>query len=259
MGLMVLSRNLYLSGQFSEARRVMEEFAPDAPSADQQPFVVVNLLALQSLLALEEDDSSADALARQAMNVAEAQGIRYDPLCGFAYLALARTSARAGRLAEGEQLLTEALTVVGSSSFATQHAQVLLNLAVVRHARGDGPGARDAMEHAHSTISSCADPGMLPALLEQTERLLGRSARKPPSSYAALTERELIVLRMLGTALTQQEIARELYVSVNTVRSQIQGIYRKTGAVSRQEAVARGHELGLIAGSSGQIPSTDQA
>jgi LuxR family transcriptional regulator, maltose regulon positive regulatory protein len=256
MGFTLLSLNLYLSGQSGEVRRALQEFAADAPSADQQPFVVVNLLALQSLLAFDEDDSFADVLARQAMDVAEAQGIRYDPLSGFAYIALARTRAHRGSLAEAEQLLTEALTVVGIPSFAVQHAQVLLDLAVVRHARGDGPGAQDAMERAHATISSCADPGMLPALLADTTRTLGRPARKPPSPEVALTERELIVLRMLGTALTQQEIARELYVSVNTVRSQIQGIYRKTGAISRQEAVTRGHELGLIASSSRQLRST---
>jgi LuxR family maltose regulon positive regulatory protein len=48
--------------------------------------------------------------------------------------------------------------------------------------------------------------------------------------------------------LTQQEIAQELYVSVNTVRTHIQGIYRKLGVASRQEAVTRTRELGLLHG-----------
>ena len=68
--------------------------------------------------------------------------------------------------------------------------------------------------------------------------------RGHPGPEAPLTDRELVVLRMLDTELTQQEIAQELYVSVNTVRSQIQAIYRKTATGSRQEAVSRGRSLG---------------
>ena len=97
---------------------------------------------------------------------------------------------------------------------------------------------------------------MLTSLLHETERALGRPIRTRPSPEAPLTERELIVLRLLATALTQQEIARELYVSVNTVRSQIQGIYRKTGTASRQEAVARARELGLLSGAAKQSLAT---
>jgi LuxR family transcriptional regulator, maltose regulon positive regulatory protein len=63
---------------------------------------------------------------------------------------------------------------------------------------------------------------------------------------AALTDRELVVLRLLATTLSQPEIAHELYVSVNTVRTHIQGIYRKLGVASRQEAVATAREHQLL-------------
>ena len=88
---------------------------------------------------------------------------------------------------------------------------------------------------------------MLAALLDHTERTLGRpsSRRRLPSPTDALTDRELVVLRLLTTTLTQPQIAGELSVSVNTVRTHIQGIYRKLGAASRQDAIAaaREHEL----------------
>ncbi len=255
MGSMVLSRNFYLSGMPAEAHRTLTEFAADAPPPDEQPFAVVNMLALESLLAgLKGDHSAADTLARQAMEIAENQGLRYDPLSGFAYIALGRTTARRGELGEAERLLTEALAVLGTPSFMTQHAHVLLDLAAVRHARGDVTGAKEAAEHARNIIASCTDAGMLPALLDDIERALGRAQRPHPTPEAPLSQRELIVLRMLATPLTQQEIARELYVSVNTVRSQIQGIYRKTGASSRREAVARARELGLPGGSEPPSP-----
>jgi LuxR family transcriptional regulator, maltose regulon positive regulatory protein len=46
--------------------------------------------------------------------------------------------------------------------------------------------------------------------------------------------------------LSQQELAGELYVSVNTVRTHIQGIYRKLRVTSREEAIAHARELGLL-------------
>jgi LuxR family transcriptional regulator, maltose regulon positive regulatory protein len=54
------------------------------------------------------------------------------------------------------------------------------------------------------------------------------------------------VLRLLPTGLSTREIGRELSVSVTTIRSQVQAIYRKLQASTRSEAVAHAHELGLL-------------
>jgi LuxR family maltose regulon positive regulatory protein len=62
----------------------------------------------------------------------------------------------------------------------------------------------------------------------------------------ALTERELAVLRLLGGSLSQREIAGALYVSMNTVKTHIRGIYRKLDASTRTQAVSRARQLGLI-------------
>jgi LuxR family transcriptional regulator, maltose regulon positive regulatory protein len=66
---------------------------------------------------------------------------------------------------------------------------------------------------------------------------------------APLTERELAVLRLLPSRLSTREISRELSVSVHTVRSQVQAVYRKLQASTRAEAVTRARELGLFPGS----------
>lgn len=246
MAATALGRSLYLSGQAAEARALLEDVARHAPAPDQQPFVVVNALALLSLLTGEDgDDERALALARQALDVAEAQGVRYEPLTGVAYIALGRSTARRGGLAEAEQLLDQALQVLPDDSYRVQYAQAMVELAGVRHARGDTDGAHAAVEGARQLIAAFADPGMLGSLLDRTEHDVGRPIRRRPSAAEALTDRELVVLRLLATTLSQPEIAHELYVSVNTVRTHIQGIYRKLNVASRQEAVAtaREHEL----------------
>jgi anti-anti-sigma factor len=81
---------------------------------------------------------------------------------------------------------------------------------------------------------------------------VGRSRRAevaPP-----LTERERAVLRLLPTRLSHREIGHELYVSVNTVRSQVEAIYRKFEVTSRAEAVAHARHLRLLPGSTPTDP-----
>jgi LuxR family maltose regulon positive regulatory protein len=62
-----------------------------------------------------------------------------------------------------------------------------------------------------------------------------------------LSERELDVLRLLASDLDGPDIAREMVVSLNTVRTHTKNIYAKLGVNSRRAAVGRAAELGLLA------------
>jgi LuxR family maltose regulon positive regulatory protein len=72
------------------------------------------------------------------------------------------------------------------------------------------------------------------------------SLRSTAFPLDALTEREMEVLHLLRTELSGPQIAQELYVSVNTVKTHTKRIYDKLGVHSRFEAVARAQELGLM-------------
>jgi len=61
-----------------------------------------------------------------------------------------------------------------------------------------------------------------------------------------LSERELDVLRLLGTYLSGPDIARELMVSLNTLRTHTKNIYDKLGVNTRQAAVRRARSLDLF-------------
>jgi LuxR family maltose regulon positive regulatory protein len=63
---------------------------------------------------------------------------------------------------------------------------------------------------------------------------------EPPS------ERELEVLAFIAAGESNQEIARKLYVSTSTVKTHINRLYRKLGAHSRTQAVARAREMNLL-------------
>lgn len=68
-----------------------------------------------------------------------------------------------------------------------------------------------------------------------------------PALAEALTDREAAVLRFLPTMMSNHEIASELFVSVNTVKTHLRAIYRKLGVADRREAVQRARQMQLLA------------
>jgi LuxR family transcriptional regulator, maltose regulon positive regulatory protein len=71
-------------------------------------------------------------------------------------------------------------------------------------------------------------------------------AAAPPPLVAPLSEREQVVPRYLSSRLSAGEIADELYVSVNTVKTHIKSIYRKLDTNRRWDAVKRARQLQLL-------------
>ena len=66
--------------------------------------------------------------------------------------------------------------------------------------------------------------------------------------WPALTGAELRLLPLLSTHLAFPEIAAQMFLSRNTVKSQAYSLYRKLGASTRSQAVTRSRELGLLEG-----------
>jgi DNA-binding NarL/FixJ family response regulator len=74
----------------------------------------------------------------------------------------------------------------------------------------------------------------------------GSAQVRPPRDRDDPSRRELEVLRMLATPLSMGEIAAELYVSRNTLKTHCRSLYRKLEVSSREDAVARGRTAGLL-------------
>jgi LuxR family maltose regulon positive regulatory protein len=147
----------------------------------------------------------------------------------------------------------------------------LLGLRALANARaGDRAAALGALDRA---ITLAEPDGYLRVFVDEgppMARLLKESAKSSPArayvrrvlasfggpdrsahrqaSLEPLSERELDVLRLLATDLGGPEIARELFVSLNTMRTHTKSIYAKLGVSSRRAAVRRAVELELLAG-----------
>jgi LuxR family maltose regulon positive regulatory protein len=82
--------------------------------------------------------------------------------------------------------------------------------------------------------------------LWETALRLEPRLRARESLLDPLTERELDVLAYLPGRMRNQDIAADMFLTVNTVKTHLAGIYRKLGVTQRNEAVARAQEIGLL-------------
>ena len=147
--------------------------------------------------------------------------------------------------------------------------EILVLQALAHQARGDAPAALACLERAltlaepEGYVRIFVDEGaQMAALLRAAGkkrrrpglcpsapgggRQDGRSAPARQDLIEPLSDRELDVLRLLGSDLDGPDIARELIVSLNTVRTHTKNIYAKLGVNNRRAAVRRAAELGLL-------------
>jgi LuxR family maltose regulon positive regulatory protein len=98
-------------------------------------------------------------------------------------------------------------------------------------------------------LEAAAKRGIAPSYVRQLLAAFGTAEDSTPVKQGlidSLSERELDVLRLLGTDLNGPEIARELVVSLNTMRTHTKNIYTKLGVNTRRAAVRRAADLDLL-------------
>jgi LuxR family maltose regulon positive regulatory protein len=183
-----------------------------------------------------------DALRRTQIGLTKYFGM------SMADVARGKLLERQGRLREADEALAGGIELARRGAAKFDLAYGLLTHAGVKGGLGDRHAARGMLLEARQTAESCVDPGVLPELVARVERRL-RLVPSPKTRtpyHEDLSERELAVLRLLATDLTQREIGEALYVSFNTVKTHVKSIFRKLDVATRPDAVARARELRLL-------------
>jgi LuxR family maltose regulon positive regulatory protein len=170
---------------------------------------------------------------------------------------------------EAARLLERLLSAAEAGGRTGRVIEILVLRALAHHAQGDVPAALGSLGRAvtlaepEGYVRVFADEGppmasLLRAAAKQgtrqnyARRLLAAvgttetGGRTTLALIDPLSERELDVLRLLGTELDGPAIARELMVSLNTMRTHTKNIYAKLAVTSRRAAVRRAAELGLL-------------
>jgi len=207
-------------------------------------------LGYLGLVAVERGEvEEADRLGSAATGLSETAGFVEHFVTMVGHLARGRAAELDGRLDEAERAIerAEQLSMRGAGRLEIASSQ--LALAQVRQLRGDREAARALLQDARDTVEDCAEPGTLAGTLAAAERGLHATPSREGARADGtdeLTDRELAVLRLLGSELSRREIADALYVTQNTVKTHLRGIYRKLDASTREEAVVRARESGLL-------------
>jgi LuxR family maltose regulon positive regulatory protein len=191
-------------------------------------------------------------------------------LAEYDQLTLARLLVAEGNVREALDLLDRVLDAARAAGRDGSVIEARLVRALAHHANGDADSAADDLAAAlieGVPAGYCRlflDEGQPMAELlrhvarvaahqvrAHAEDLLARAQRPSPpappgrASEEGLSERELEVLRLLATELSGPEIARELFVSPNTLRTHTKHIFTKLGVNTRRAAVRRAEQLGL--------------
>jgi LuxR family transcriptional regulator, maltose regulon positive regulatory protein len=243
-----LSGALYFAGEFGPAAAHAQE-ARSNPAALAMPRLVAT--AIMTWLSVDAGQlARADELAREAMELVTdpSLGLGGTPQSSLGYLAAGAVLAAQGHLRAARDELEHALQLRRKRPGLSPWPRLenLLRLAPVLDGLGDRAGSLALLGEARELLDSLPDGA--DAQLARLERLERRLAGRPRPAVSGepLTEREREVLRMLEGTLSLRDIGRELYLSPNTVKTHTRTLYRKLDVSDRQEAVARGRELGLI-------------
>jgi LuxR family maltose regulon positive regulatory protein len=199
-------------------------------------------LVLARVLLARNDPGPALALLQRLLDAVAGQGRTGSiiEIQALRALALAARGDRASALGALAQAVTLARLHGYVRVFADEGAPMRALLAQLSAAR---PGQR----HAPRRI----DPGYLAALLRACGQADAaaprrRAAAPPPGLAEPLTDRELEVLRLIAAGRSNQRIAHDLVVALDTVKKHVTHVLGKLGAANRTEAVARARQLGLI-------------
>jgi LuxR family transcriptional regulator, maltose regulon positive regulatory protein len=204
-----------------------------------------------ALIAADRGDwRGCGAKVEAAFDVVRANGLEEYWICSSAHVARGRLFRHDRRPTETRAELERAVSLARRGAGLVEWSYALTALAELLRELGDRRAARELVLEARELLSHAPEPGTLaPRLVEQSERALrlvvdvsgGR-----PVVTDELTAREEAVLGLLPTGLSAREIADELGISRDTVKTHTKRIYQKLGVSSRRDAVARGRDLGLL-------------
>jgi LuxR family maltose regulon positive regulatory protein len=213
---------------------------------------------------LTEDDDVSYARERDHLVVARVFLARYEPARAVRLLdrldVLAESQGRSQSLIEVRVLRSLAMQSAGDHQGALSSLGEALSMArpegyvrvfadeggpmaalvqsLVRLRQSGRPSqvSRIAREHALRVVRAFRAPARLRGEVVSTEKGL----------VEPLTDRELEVLRLIAEGKRNQEIARDLVVTLDTAKKHVSHIFTKLGAANRTEAVAQARDLGLI-------------
>lgn len=235
-----------LTGRPGDARRAFADAVEQASAMGNADSIV---LSSPELALIELDAGRWDEAERHssvALAAIEAHHMDGYPTAALAQAVGARIALHAGDESSGERLLARAMRARVGCTYVLPYlaVKVRLQLAMAYTEAGRRTAAMHLLREIDEVLA--VRPGM-GRLVEEVADFRRRADSVPGAGGGTpLTPAELRLLPYLQTHLTLNEIGRRLFISRNTVSSEVGSIYRKLRVTTRSEAVARAVALGML-------------
>lgn len=239
--------SLHLTGERSRAADILDESA--RALAGEAPAVAALCLTQRAMIAIEASDwDLADDLTDEARRTVSDWELEHDPVMALVFAAAAAVRAHHGRSDEAKADLRAGIDLLAAlGDFLPWYgAEVRILLAHASLWLVDVVRARTLLAEASRLARRTPDAVIFAHWFDEAWAHLDTLAETSLAGPSSLTIAELRILRFLPSHRSFREIAAQLNVSANTVKTQAHAIYRKLGAASRSEAVARATEAGLL-------------
>jgi LuxR family maltose regulon positive regulatory protein len=231
-----------------------DEWLADSASVGQRVGAhedVAFALCERSLVAMARGEwDRAQVFADQAGAALRRAGIEESYATSLVSAVRARVAMHGGDVPAARRELVNAQRLRHLLTYALPFyaVQARIELIRVHLALPDLAGARTLMREVDELLRRRPDLGTLTGEAQALRAQLSEEHGSSAPGASALTVAELRLLPMLSTHLSFPEIAEELFLSRNTIKSQAISIYRKLGTSSRNQAITRSRELGLLEG-----------
>ncbi len=269
----------FWAGHHDTAGGLLEHAADMAASSGEDASLIAALGHHGLLLAVSRDPGEAERLATRSLRLCRTRQLETFHVPVAAHLALARTQLDARRLTEAATSLVRAGELAAEGREPLAEALASVWLAELHAVTGDrdtamtkltGPSGPErsaksgkrlrseggtmalsarTLRRAEDDLSRLRDPGWVAteaARVRNDIRFGPRSLEPAVLPVQPLTDRELVVLRMLTGTGTRQDIADELHISLATAKTHIHAIARKLGTSKREDIVRKARRLDLI-------------
>ena len=234
-----------------EIESAVAQFAESAAMADSMGKTDSTVLSESELALLAMNvEQWAEAAEHEERALAAIEELRMHDYATsvLAFAGAARLAVHRGDLAEANRRLTQAMRARPYLTVALPYlaVRVRIHLAKVYFAIADAATARHLLREIDDILLVRPALGTLVDEVSELRSLITSDAQVEVEVGPPLTSAELRLLPYLQTHLTLREIGERLYVSRNTVSSEVSSIYRKLGVSSRGAAVEQATAIGLL-------------
>jgi LuxR family maltose regulon positive regulatory protein len=246
--LWLLAESHLLAGHLDEAREAFG--AASIAAAGMRSWDTIPICEAQvAWLAMDRGEwDEAGGRLDIALGTIDAQRLHGYVSSLTTFAGAARLSLHQGDVKEARRQLGQAMRARPAATYLLPYhaARLRLQLATVYLALAEQATVRQLLREIDEIASRRPALGTL--IDEVQDFRDGLASRAAPNGVVTLTPAELRVLPYLPTHLTADKIAERLFLSGHTVKTEIKAVYRKLGVSSRNDAVQRATEIGLLGG-----------